>query len=206
MGIFAAFIVAASFGTSQAHAMISGDLQVGSRGSQVTELQQFLATNSDIYPAGIVSGYYGTLTQAAVVQFQVAYGISQVGRVGPITRSKINEIMASGLGLDTHAPTMSNISVQTTNTGATLNWTTNEGARGQVFYDTSPIQSNEETRQGQLAYIGGTLSNNAGLSASQTVSVSGLHPNTLYYYIARAIDGSQNYSVSLMNSFRTGNQ
>ncbi|KKS98277.1 MAG: Peptidoglycan-binding domain 1 protein, partial [Candidatus Giovannonibacteria bacterium GW2011_GWA1_43_15] len=38
------------------------------------------------------TGYFGTLTRAAVLNFQKQYGIEQVGFVGPKTRAKLNEL------------------------------------------------------------------------------------------------------------------
>jgi len=45
-------------------------LKRGSTGADVTRLQQFLATDSAIYPDAQITGYYGALTEAAVKRFQ----------------------------------------------------------------------------------------------------------------------------------------
>jgi len=185
-------------------ALAVGQSSMGSNGSNVSALQQFLATNSMIYPAGIVSGYYGPLTQAAVVQFQAAYGIPQVGQVGPVTQAKINDIISSGFGLDITAPTMINASVQTTRTTATISWQTSTLARGQVYYDTAPIRSDETTGPFQVAFVSGvSATNNTDVRNTQTVTIQGLQPNTLYYYLTRAIDNSGNISISPQNTFVT---
>ena len=190
-----------------AHAALTSQMGVGSKGGDVTQLQQFLATNSQVYPSGMVTGYYGALTQAAVTQFQVVYGISQVGNVGPITEAKINNIMASGLGLDNFAPVMGNLSVSQVNpTSVVINWTTNKPARGQVFYSTSPIQADAATGVYQLPYIGGNAAaanSNTSVSNNQSIQLSGLQANTFYYFITRAIDASGNVSMSMPQSFQT---
>jgi len=75
-------------------------MQKGSTGAQVTALQQFLAEDPSLYPEGIVSGYFGSLTESAVQRFQARYGIissgtaatTGYGAVGPKTRSKINSL------------------------------------------------------------------------------------------------------------------
>lgn len=67
-------------------------LKEGSRGDQVTALQQMLSQDSSLYPEGIVSGYFGKLTAAAVKRFQKKHGIEQVGLVGPKTLKKLNEL------------------------------------------------------------------------------------------------------------------
>jgi len=77
-------------------AVILGDLDPGDSGVDVTKLQVYLAADADLYPEGLVTGYYGSLTTAAVKRFQAKYGIAQVGRVGPQTRAKLNEVMGGG--------------------------------------------------------------------------------------------------------------
>jgi peptidoglycan hydrolase-like protein with peptidoglycan-binding domain len=205
-GVLFALVFVSSAAIPTTHAAISTELDLGENGSEVTELQQFLATNSLIYPSGIVSGFFGPLTEAAVRQFQASYDIPQAGRVGPITRARINNIMSSGFGLDTRAPMMENRSVQTNSTNATINWTTNELARGQVYFDRLPIRSDEATgRAGQaIAYVSGVSApNNTSALSSQSVTIQNLQPNTLYYYFTRAIDNSGNVKVTLSNTFQT---
>jgi len=205
-GTLLAFLFIGSASMKTAHAAIISQLSVGSTGAQVSELQQFLASNPRIYPAGTVSGFYGTLTQNAVEQFQATYGIDQVGNVGPVTQAKINNIMASGFGLDTSAPVMGNASVQASRTTATVNWATNELARGQVFYDTAPIRTDETTGPFQLAFVGGvaaSINANGDVRNSESVGLQGLQPNTLYYYATRAIDNSGNVTMTFGNTFRT---
>jgi len=77
-------------------ASIARDLSLGAKGDDVAQLQAFLASDKSIYPEGRVTGYFGSLTQAAVRRFQAKYGISQVGRVGPQTRAKINSMLGGG--------------------------------------------------------------------------------------------------------------
>lgn len=76
-------------------AALTLEMQEGSTGEQVTKLQQLLASDPELYPERVVSGYYGRLTAMAVKRFQRKYGISQVGRVGPQTLRKFNEIFGS---------------------------------------------------------------------------------------------------------------
>lgn len=58
----------------------------------MTRLQELLKTDPEIYPDGLVTGYYGSLTRVAVRKFQQKYGLSVVGRVGPQTRAKLQEV------------------------------------------------------------------------------------------------------------------
>ena len=78
---------------------ITSNLAYGSRGSQVVALQQFLVGSG--YLAGdMVTGYFGTYTQAAVQSFQRAQGIvssgtpatTGYGAVGPRTRSVMQKV------------------------------------------------------------------------------------------------------------------
>jgi len=78
------------------------NLQLGDSGEDVTQLQIFLkAQGTDIYPEGLVSGYFGNLTKLAVQRFQKKYEIVSFGNewttgygmVGPKTRLKLNELL-----------------------------------------------------------------------------------------------------------------
>lgn len=73
------------------NAALYQSLGAGSRGQQVTELQQTL-TNLKFY-SGPITGYFGNLTRVAVIKFQRAYSISPaIGFVGPLTRTRLNQL------------------------------------------------------------------------------------------------------------------
>ena len=71
--------------------------------SEVRCLQQFLKSQGiSIYPEGLISGNFGSLTKSAVIRFQEKYksevltpiGLSQgTGFVGTLTRQKINALL-----------------------------------------------------------------------------------------------------------------
>ncbi|MEX0930904.1 MAG: peptidoglycan-binding protein, partial [Candidatus Paceibacterota bacterium] len=67
-------------------------LAIGTTGDDVEELQELLAEDPTLYPEGLVTGYFGPLTQRAVERLQERFGIEQVGVVGPITRQTVNQI------------------------------------------------------------------------------------------------------------------
>jgi hypothetical protein len=78
-------------------APLVGPFAFGVSGEQVKVLQSILARDNSIYPEGLATGYYGTLTKKAVGRFQERYGLAKTsdsfyGLAGPITRAKINEI------------------------------------------------------------------------------------------------------------------
>jgi murein L,D-transpeptidase YcbB/YkuD len=68
-------------------------LSLGSSGTDVSSLQQFLQAQG--YLDATPTGYFGTMTQAAVAQFQKANNISPVGSVGPLTKAKITALTNS---------------------------------------------------------------------------------------------------------------
>jgi hypothetical protein len=67
---------------------ITDFLTLGSQNAQVTALQQRLTT--DGFYSGAITGFYGSLTEAAVKKFQSAHGITPKGYVGPSTRALLN--------------------------------------------------------------------------------------------------------------------
>ncbi len=81
------------------HPQITKDLKFGDSGDQVRLLQTWLAEDREVYPKGIVSGWFGPLTKQAVVKFQEKYasdilapqGLSEgTGILDGYTRRKLN--------------------------------------------------------------------------------------------------------------------
>lgn len=80
-------------------------LRFGMTNDDVKRLQTLLATDPAIYPEGLTTGYFGSLTHRAVRNFQAKYGIVSTGNeestgyglVGPKTRAKIKEIFSQSL-------------------------------------------------------------------------------------------------------------
>lgn len=75
-------------------------LSVGSKGADVTALQNFLKSQgSQVYPGGNVTGYFGKATESALGRFQLKYGLIKsakdvgYGYLGPKTREKINSLL-----------------------------------------------------------------------------------------------------------------
>ncbi len=65
-------------------------LRLGSTGADVTALQQVLI-DAGFLNITTPTGYYGSLTFAAVKKYQAAHGVDQVGIVGPQTRAQLNK-------------------------------------------------------------------------------------------------------------------
>jgi peptidoglycan hydrolase-like protein with peptidoglycan-binding domain len=65
------------------------DLTLGSKGSDVTALQTYLIQKEYLQP-GYATGYFGTLTQSALIKFQQANDITPaIGYFGPKTREVV---------------------------------------------------------------------------------------------------------------------
>lgn len=212
-GMTAAFLLVSLLGIKSAQAMITSTLDIGSNGSQVTELQTYLAGNASFYPSGLITGYYGALTAAGVQRFQAAHSIvssgtaesTGYGRVGPQTMSLLNSLMGNstpGVSFDS-APVLSKPSIQLNGTSATFTWTTNEASQGQVYYDTAPLRADEATGPRQLPFVSGAYSNGSTGQTSHSITVLNLLPATTYYFLTRAIDTNGNMSMTWPSTFRT---
>jgi Putative peptidoglycan binding domain len=106
----------------------SSDLTVGSTGAQVTALQQILINGGYLTAVSAPTGYFGTLTQAAVGKWQAANGISPTaGYFGSISRAyyashcvgTTTTTTTTGTGTTTTAPaTGLSVSLASDNPGA----------------------------------------------------------------------------------------
>jgi hypothetical protein len=98
----------------------TSDLTVGSTGSAVTALQQFLIGQGDLVLA-TPTQYFGALTQKALAKFQAAKGISPaVGYFGPKTRAFVNSMSTTSSTTTTTTTTTTSGSLPagcTTSTG-----------------------------------------------------------------------------------------
>ncbi len=66
--------------------IFSRDLFLGKQGDDVAQLQKHLSENG-FYPEALITGYFGVLTQQAVMRFQKLNAIYPVaGYIGPLTR------------------------------------------------------------------------------------------------------------------------
>ena len=71
----------------------SKDLTLGSKGADVTALQQILINDGYLTAVTAPTGYFGALTQKALAAFQAAKGISPAaGYFGPKTRAFVNSM------------------------------------------------------------------------------------------------------------------
>ncbi|MCE9643633.1 peptidoglycan-binding protein [Candidatus Parcubacteria bacterium] len=209
LGLLAAITFGFSALSAEAQtAPFNTQMQVGSRGSQVTLLQQTLGADQTLYPQGLVTGYFGSLSKSAVMNFQARYGISQVGRVGPQTLAKLNQIYGSGSGPintgDIDAPLFLTANVFMSSTTATASWNTSEAATGRIYYSTSPLTYTETN--GLPIVSGNVVATDSINRTAQSVALSNLSPNTTYYFMFVVSDQSGNVSVTWPSTFRTNAQ
>jgi peptidoglycan hydrolase-like protein with peptidoglycan-binding domain len=201
LAVFSSALIASPFLANAE--TLSRQLQLGMSGPDVSLLQTFLAKDPTIYPQARITGYFGSLTKVAVMNFQTRNGIEAVGRVGPATLPVINLQMNDNAGMDTNAPILSGISLTIGATTTSVKWNTNEQAAGIVYYSTSGLTMTDSITE---VTIGGSVAmTDTALHTSQNVNISGLQPNTLYYYIIYTRDASGNVQVTWPTTFRTTN-
>lgn len=182
---------------------LNRQLEVGMRGDDVSALQAFLAKDSTLYPQGLVTGYFGFLTKAAVSNFQERNGIAAVGRVGPATLPVLNFQMAGGVSSNNVAPIISSTAINMGSNSAVVNWNTNELAKGVVYYSNSPLTTYERTNSVDVSGSAAMTDNN--FRTAQSVSLGNLSSNTTYYYLVYTTDQDGNVSVTWPSTFRTTN-
>lgn len=189
----------------------------GDSGAEVSALQTFLAADSEVYPEGLVTGYYGSLTTAAVQRYQCKNGIvctgsvaaTGYGRVGPATLAKIQMQKGAGGGLglptagtptagaDINAPILTRPTTATTSSSVSIHWATNEPATSLVMYARTPPALNAP------AFAAMARMGDPSFNTSSDVTITGLLASTLYYYIIQSVDASGNIQYGIENWFRT---
>ena len=189
---------------------INTQLDEGEKNQDVTRLQTFIRDNPSIYPEGLVTGYYGSLTKRAVIRFQSQYGIAQVGRVGPATRDKMNDLINGGgwTVQDMAGPFISNMTYGVSSNSLTFTFNTSEPTTAKVVYHTNRLMFNEgDMNSNGFGPIGGfVVSSGSGQSFSHSIMLPNLVNNTNYYYTVIATDASGNVSVwGPNNAQRTSN-
>lgn len=88
---------------------LSSDLSFGSKGGEVSKLQQFLVSQN--YPGGgswMVTGYYGAATVTALRNFQITAGLPMTGYADAQTRAAIQSRTCTsslgGVGFPSYVP------------------------------------------------------------------------------------------------------
>jgi len=169
--------IAALLGQSTGGAANCGftrDLTIGSTGSDVTCLQNYLTGKGFFNFAGGSTGYFGSITKSAVAAWQAANGITPpAGYFGPLSRGAYNSMV--GTGGTTGGGT----------TGGTTGGTgiTTPGAEGTLTVSKNPTPSSGITRyegDSRVAVLGLKVEAKNSDLAVQRVKLS-LGTNSSFY-------------------------
>jgi len=194
-------------------------LRRGMTGDDVKLLQEFLVTDPDIYPEGLITGYFGPLTERAVKKLQERMCLDQVGNVGPKTLSKINELLTEGAGSsgkippglliapgiqkklcatstpDTIVPVISDVMATSTTASTTqIKWLTNELSNSKVWYSTSTLI---------VVATSTSIASSSDYVLNHAITLSDLTATTTYYYLVTSADKSGNTATATEKSFTT---
>jgi peptidoglycan hydrolase-like protein with peptidoglycan-binding domain len=188
-----------------AEAAVTGTAGPGSSGDNVSAIQAFLATDASIYPEGLVTGFYGSLTQRAVERFQCAHQIictgsvaaTGYGRVGPATLAQIQLLAGGGTPSpsgDTSAPLQGGESLTGLGrNGVTIHWSTNENASNRIMYGTV----------WPFLFASAPVVSDPNFDTSADITLTGLNPSSVYYYVRESIDSSGNVMQTTAKTFST---
>eukprot|EP00241_Pyramimonas_parkeae_P007992 CAMPEP_0114263146 /NCGR_PEP_ID=MMETSP0058-20121206/22300_1 /TAXON_ID=36894 /ORGANISM="Pyramimonas parkeae, CCMP726" /LENGTH=175 /DNA_ID=CAMNT_0001379299 /DNA_START=80 /DNA_END=604 /DNA_ORIENTATION=+ len=76
------------------------DLFEGTEGPEVRQLQQFLVIEGYLPEDSHITGYFGKITEQAVVRWQKDQGIPSTGFWGPLSRGRAAKVMRSWMESD----------------------------------------------------------------------------------------------------------
>lgn len=178
-------------------------LDVGDTGSEVTKLQTYLANDSTLYPERLVTGYYGNLTAQAVSRFQTRHGLPAVGRVGPMTLAKLNELSGTGGSDDLSAPIIFNVNTSTSGGTTTISWNTNELSIGRVYYGTMPLTTLDASSTFTAPWVSGSVVAETGYGTSHSLTIPNVLATTTYYYTIQSTDVAGNVMLIWPRTFVT---
>ena len=148
--------------TTTTTATFTMDLTIGSTGTEVTALQNWLIGKGFAISAG-ATGYFGAQTKAALASWQAANGVSPAaGYFGPITRAKVN-----GMGGTTG--------------GTTTTTTTLQGGEGSLdsFSTLGDVESSIDEGDNDMKVLGLEFDANDADVMVERVDVDFTNPSTL---------------------------
>lgn len=121
---------------------------------------------------------------------ETSYTIYTKCRDGNNNTNLIDYTISFAVRDDVDEPNISNVSALTTNTTATITWSTNETSNSRVNF-------------GPISTFTASSSDNADYVTSHSVALTGLKPCVKYFYRVRSADLSGNTAVSPGNEFTT---
>lgn len=203
---------------------LRNQLKEGMSGEDVKLLQEFLASDPDIYPKAFITGYFGALTKNALKRFQKKSCLPETGNVDEKTLWKINELLKEGAGksgkippgllrapgilkklcatstptttFDVIPPYISNISANVTSSStASISWKTDENANSKVYYSQiTPVDPQATTT---------LIKTDNSFVKDHLLNLTELSADTIYYYFVVSNDRAGNVATSTEFSFKT---
>jgi len=115
-------------GGAAASTSFTTDLTIGSKGAEVTALQDMLSAGGYlVMPAGVAKGYFGALTKSAVAKWQAAKGITPaVGYFGAKSRAAAGSVTTT---------------TTTTTTSPAVTGISTPGAEGTIAVSTATVSN-----------------------------------------------------------------
>lgn len=107
------------------------------------------------------------------------------------------------IGMGGIAPTISGVNVVAGRNTATINWNTNQNAKGIVYISTTRLTTYE--REHSVDVSGATVMTDSNFRTTQNVAVSNLQANTTYYYMIYTTNSQGDVSVTVPTTFQTTN-
>lgn len=166
-------------------------LSRGSRGADVTRLQQFLSVQG--YPGSgswMITGYYGAATVTAVYDFQATHGLSQTGVVDSATSAALNSVSC---GYGTVVP-QTGVIYQSVTTPA---YTSSYGYTTPTLFSISPNSGASGTTV-TVTGTGFTSTNNTVSFGSVTIpNITSLDGRTISFVVPQYLNGSVYGQIAL---------
>jgi hypothetical protein len=105
------------------------------------------------------------------------------------------KIVVSPLSVDTTNPLVSDVKTLTGSTTSTISWTTNEPSTSEVFYSTNtPVDVNSNLTPSIISKL---------LVNKHSLNMSGLSPSTIYHFVIKSADVSNNTAIASESAFIT---
>ncbi len=113
---------------------------LGYENDSVLLLQQVLASDPAIYPEALTTGYYGIMTENALLRFQRTFGLEATGLFTKETRVVLTEVLMKYPFAQTSAPYLGNSSVRNAIISAKDNFNLKDLLEnGKVVFSKSPV-------------------------------------------------------------------
>ncbi len=186
----------ASYGPTQSAVMTVGSSADNLSATVADTVTVTISSTTETTPLSVVLTETGVNTGIFTGTVQLGSGaaaadaILQVAHGDVITGSFAARSLSDTATVDGIAPTISGVSATPATVSAVINWSTNEAATGRVRYGTSSTALT-------------SLKSGTATGTTQSISIGGLTPATVWYYQVESTDAAGNLTVSSVYSFTT---